>query len=197
MPPEDLVSGYGGMFRPDPTLDMWLRDTFIEEDAALVNEDHAHLRNAKVGTLWTNVVNARAGRSIVGQCELMPPGGSMGKWQKARAAQQMDQWFGDMPDFVITLDADYAAKCDDASFCALVEHELYHAGQAKDEHGAPKFKNSGQPVFAMRGHDIEEFVGVVGRYGIEASGVSALIEAAKRGPSIAPAQIAVACGSCG
>nr|WP_271894430.1 putative metallopeptidase [Phyllobacterium sp. IY22] len=47
-----------------------------------------------------------------------------------------------------------------------MEHELYHAGQDRDSFGAPKFrKSTGLPVFILRGHDIEEFIGVVRRYG--------------------------------
>lgn len=38
----------------------------------------------------------------------------------------MMDWFGDVPAFIITLAADYCARCSDADFCALVEHELCH-----------------------------------------------------------------------
>ena len=61
----------------------------------------------------------------------------------------------------------------------------------------PKFsKQTGRPVFAIRGHDVEEFVGVVERYGAEATNVQALVRAANKGPSIAQAAIANACGNC-
>ncbi|WP_267902481.1 putative metallopeptidase [Sinorhizobium meliloti] len=41
------------------------------------------------------------------------------------------------------------------------------------------------PVFTVRGHDVEEFVGVVRRYGADAAGVRAIVDAANRPPEIA------------
>ena len=79
---------------------------------------------------------------------------------------------------------------------ALAEHEMYHCGQERDEFGAPKFRKSGLPAFAMRGHDVEQFVGVVRRYGAGAAGVMAMVDAANRPPEIADIRIAQACGTC-
>lgn len=121
----------------------------------------------------------------------------MGKWARARADMQIKQWFDFVPDFIITLDAEYCRECGDAEFMALVEHELYHAAQETDAFGAPKFSRStGRPVFTIRGHDVEEFVGVVRRYGADAAGIRAIVDAANRPPEIARAQIAHACGTC-
>jgi hypothetical protein len=105
---------------------------------------------------------------IVGQAE---PGvrRGMGAWAKSRAELQLRQWFGSIPDFLITIDATYAASCGDVEFCSFVEHQLYHCGQERDLFGAPKFTKYGRPVFAMRGHDVEEFVGIVRRYGVGAA----------------------------
>lgn len=199
-PPAGLIGVEGALsgprFVPAPELRDWMRLVFIEPDSPMANPDHAHLQHANLGVLWTNAPNSRHGRAIVGQAESMPPMGAMGKWQKARVLQQIGDWFGEVPDFLLTFYAPYAEKCGDAEFCALVEHELYHCGQDCDEHG-PKFdKLTGLPKFAMRAHDVEEFVGVVRRYGAEASNAGALIEAAKHRPEIAPAQIAGACGTC-
>ncbi len=185
------------VFEPSPTLLEWLTSTFIDDEGALANPDHSHLTAARIGCLWTNVPNSRTGRRVVGQCEFKPPGGSMGKWQRARAQAQLYGWFGGELDFLLTFDAQYAATCSDAEFCALCEHELYHCGQARDEFGAPKFsKSSGLPVLEPRAHDIEQFVGVVARYGADAAGVRRLIEAAAAGPSIAGDAVAIACGTC-
>lgn len=183
-------------FVPDDTAAQWLLDTFVAEDATLLNEDHAHLRFAEIGLLWTNVANFRQQRRILATCELGEPRSTQGKWAKVAQEIQIKGWFGTVPDFIIKIDAQYAVSCGDAEFCALVEHELYHAGQAKDEFGQPKFTKYGRPVFAMRGHDIEQFVGVVRRYGAQASGVADLIEAAKGRPQVAEANIAQACGTC-
>lgn len=196
-PPEELLQSYAPAFIPAPEVERWAWDSFIEDEAPLFNEEHAHLANARIGFVWTNVGNARGGHRIVGQCELMPPMG-MGKWQKARAEAQVQAWFGVLPAFLITLDAYYAAQADDAEFCSLVEHELLHAGQERDPFGAPKFRKSGQPVFAIRGHDVEEFVSIVARYGVGAAAgaTRALVEAANSPPLVATAQISQACGTC-
>lgn len=195
-PPLDMVEDFApDRFQPAHDLRVWIAATFLDEGSRLYNPDHAHLREASLGVLWTNVENARAMRMVIGQAELMPPT-VMGKWQRARVCQQIEEWFGAMPDFLLTFSAPAAAGMDDASFCALVEHELYHCAHKLDRYGMPAFDKEGRPVFTMRGHDVEEFVGVVARYGADAAGVSAMIDAATRGPTIGRAAIAGACGTC-
>lgn len=194
-PPETVLEPYTDRFEPSQEMRDWIVTTFINSDGELHNPDHAHLQQASLGVLWTNTDNARQMRTVLGQAELMPPM-AMGKWQKARACQQIEEWFGDMPDFLLTFSAPAAAAMNDPSFCALVEHELYHCGTKLDEFGMPKFKQDGTPAFTMRGHDVEEFVGVVARYGAEAAGVSAMVDAAQRGPTIGRASIAGVCGTC-
>lgn len=195
LPPQELIQSFTERFEPDLGMTDWVQGTFIAETASLPNPDHKHLRYADLAFLWTNVANARRGRSILATCQLMPPNGE--PWGAGRAAFQIKQWFGRMPDFLITIFAPAAADMDDASFLALVEHELYHAAQDRDQYGNPKFsKQTGKPVFAMRAHDVEEFVGVVARYGADAAGVREMVSAANRGPTVAQASIANACGTC-
>lgn len=196
-PPQALIEYGGPSFVPAPELAAWAETTFIDDDASLSNEDHAHLRSAKIGFLWTSIENTRRGLSVIGQAETGQPQGTMGKWPRARAEQQIENWFGSVPDFIITIDANWWLQAGDPEACALIEHELYHCAQEKDEFGAPRFsKSTGLPVFGMRGHDVEQFVGVVARYGASASGVQQMVEAAKRGPSVAAAEISGACGTC-
>lgn len=190
--PENLTT----LFVPAPELEAWARGALIEEGAPLVNEDHAHLRDATLGFLWTTLPNRRQGRMILGQAEVGQPRGTMGKWPMGRAEQQLVEWFEDVPDFVITIDASYSAQCTDAEFCALIDHELYHCGQDIDAFGQPKFTQEGRPKFAMRGHDVEEFVGIVRRYGADAAHVRELVEAAQGKPEIANVRISQACGTC-
>lgn len=195
-PSLDLLDEPTDRFEPSVELDEWARAVFIDDGAILANEDHRHLRFASIGFLWTNVRNARQQRAIIGQAEIGRPQSTMGKWAKARATIQITQWFGSVPDFIMTLDAYYANSCSDAEFCALVEHELYHMGQAKDVSGQARFTKSGLPVWAMRGHDVEEFIGIVRRYGADAAHVRDLVDAANRPPEIATANIARVCGTC-
>lgn len=195
-PPEQLFDIEGPSFLPAPDVSEWINETFIDAGAEIENPDHAHLQHATIGVLWTSVANARQGRSVIGQAEEGSPR-AMGRWAKARAEQQVVEWFGEIPDFIITLDASYCAPASDIEFCALVDHELYHCAQDRDQYGAPKFrKDTGRPAFTMRGHDVEEFIGVVRRYGADAAGVRALVDAAAQQPTIARVSIAQACGTC-
>lgn len=72
-PPADIFEISGASFVPSSDLEGWARQTFIEPDAELANEEHFHLNQARIGFVWTTTANARAGNRIVGQCELMPP----------------------------------------------------------------------------------------------------------------------------
>ncbi|MGE1953767.1 hypothetical protein IPC75_07705 [Pseudomonas aeruginosa] len=178
---------------PAPEVLEWAMETFVSEDGELHNEDHAHLRDSPIAFLWASSGFEKQGRLVLGQCEEVTF--RCGAWQKGRQEQQMLRWFGYVPNYLITLAADYAAGCSDAEFCALVEHELYHIAQALDKYGEPKFTEEGLPKLRLRGHDVEEFVGVVRRYGAS-EGVKALVEAANNPPEVAKINIARACGTC-
>lgn len=197
LPPNALGSWEDGKpFWYAPALDLaeWAVTTFLMDGSPLYNEDHKHLLDASIGFLWAGEQNARRGRQVLGQCEELTF--RCGAWQKGRQLQQMTEWFGIAPAYLITLDADYCRECSDLEFCALVEHELYHIGQKHDFTGAPVFrKDSGQPMLEMRGHDCEEFVGVVRRYGAGPD-VARLIEAASKAPEVSKINIARACGTC-
>lgn len=196
-PPEITLEPYLGIdyFVPSPELEEWVRKTFLDDDSPLFNEEHIHLKRADLRFLWTNVPNVKKMRVIAGEAER--PMFRGGAWQKHRQEMQFQEWFGGMPDFVITLDASFANDADDASFCALVEHELYHCAQAVDEFGAPKFKqDSDLPVFAMRGHDVEEFIGVVRRYGMTENVREFVAAALGEEGKIEIGEIKFMCGSC-
>src|SRR3546814_10113718 len=108
----------------------------------------------------------------------------------------MCEWFGRVPEFLITLDAAFCSACSDAQFCALVEHELYHVAHAMDQYGAPQFyKDSGKPKLCIRGHDVEEFTGVARRYGATDTSTAALVAAANARPEVSAAAITNACGT--
>lgn len=197
-PPAGLVEGmdFVSPFAPAHDLLAWARAVFLDERSPLYNREHEHLQQAVLGMVWAGVPNASKGRQVLGTAEFVQYAARGNAWQKARAEQQLREWFGEVPDFVLTFDAAYCASCPDAELCALVEHELYHCAQALDDYGAPKFGRDGLPKFTLRGHDIEQFVGVVRRYGAGAAGVSALVDAGRQPPEIAPVRIAQACGTC-
>lgn len=198
VPPADLMPDSAEdlsciRLAPAPEIGAWIQNTILAEDGPLHNPDHAHLIDADIGFLWASSAFTKQGRTVAGQAEqvMFRAGG----WQKARQEQQMREWFGTIPSFLVTLAANYCAQCSDAEFCALVEHELFHIGQEKDAFGAPKFTKDGFPKLMLRGHDVNEFVGVVRRYGASAD-VARMIKAAKQLPEVANIDIARACGTC-
>lgn len=190
--PELLMLGIV-LLRPAPEVGDWIQRTVLAGGGPLHNPDHAHLIDADVAFLWASGGFAKQGRVVLGQAEQVMFRG--GGWQKARQEQQMIEWFGRVPAFLITLAADYCAACSDAEFCALVEHELYRIAQELDEFGVPKFRKDGSPKLALRGHDVEEFVGVVRRYGASQD-VRRLVDAANKPAEVGDISIARACGTC-
>jgi hypothetical protein len=206
-PPADLFAGededggldFAGRFIPAPELSAWLQSVFVEAAGPLANEDHAHLVDAHLGCLWTNVENVTKRKRIAGTAEIPMPPAASGKWARAMWERQQVDWFGAVPSFRLIFDAHLAMEADHASWCAWCEHELYHCAQGLDEFGDPRWRKDGSPVYAMRGHDAEEFVGVVRRYGpgAAAGGVAELVSAASLPPEIARATIDATCGTCG
>lgn len=199
MPPPALGQQQGDTwldFLPAPDVKAWILATFVEEGAPLHNPDHGHLLDADFEVLWAARGFEQHGRTVVGTAEQV--NFRAGGWQKARQEYQLEQWFGHVPVFLITLDGRYAAQASDTEFCALVEHELYHVAQKRDAFGAPAFDRYGKPKIGIQGHDVEEFVGVVTRYGVGSpeGKLAQMVKAANAGPTIRPLRIAQACGTC-
>jgi hypothetical protein len=173
----------------------WIEAAFLADEGPLHDERFNHLREASIGCLWAAVENTRQGKRILATAEA--PNLQGPKWSKARQEHQLCVWFGAVPDFIITIDALWAESANDREFCAVVDHELRHCVQARDEHGSPRFnKMTGRPVFAIQGHDVEEFQATVERYGIEAAGDAAvdLVIAAAKPATLSDTRIAQACG---
>ncbi len=197
-PPESLLALDEVFTRliPAPEIGEWVEQQVIATDGLVHNPDHGHLATADIRFLWASQGFRKQGRTVLGQAEMVMI--RAGGWQKARQEQQFRDWFGYVPDFIITVDAAYSAACSDTDWCALIEHELYHIAQQKDEFGAPAFTKDGIPKLEMRGHDVEEFIGVVKRYGVgDPNGAIAQLAAAARGaPEVNRSNIAGACGTC-
>jgi hypothetical protein len=197
MPPQSFVESVNHLrdsFIPAEGVYDFAQEVLVKDDAVLRNEDHAHLLHANIAFLWAGGGFEKQQRYVIGQTEQLTF--RCGPWQKRRQEQQFLQWFGYVPDFVITLDAMYCATCSNLEFMALLEHEMYHVGQEKNEFGAPKFhRDSGLPKLCIRGHDVEEFVGVVRRYGPSFE-VDQMVQAAQKKPELSTASIAHACGTC-
>ncbi len=203
MPPEGLGQFADGQDHfvtivPAPELRDWIVKTFIEQDGRLFNIEHRHLLWARFECLWAAGTFEKQGRTVIGLTEEISF--RVSGWPRWRQEQQLAEWFGQagQPDYLITFAADWSREASDTDFCALVEHELYHIGQKHDKFGEPEFTSEGLPKLAIRGHDVEEFVGVVRRYGVGDRGgkVAELVAAANSRPEVSRAQVAMGCGTC-
>lgn len=195
-PPQIFADPMNSRFAPADDMFDWIQKNFVNDSGAIHNQDHAHLENADIAFLWAPGSFKKQGRVVIGQCEQVTF--RCGPWQKWRQEQQMIDWFGRVPSFLIMLDAIYCLECSDDEFCALVEHELYHIEQEIDQWGAPAFNKLGMPKLNIRGHDVEEFVGIVKRYGVghPEGRLAQLVAAANGTPEVAKINIARACGTC-
>lgn len=190
-------SHQSGLTWPEHRMDEFIHTYILNSNSELYNEDHEHLEDARILWLWCAASNIRKGREVLGMAEI--PMFRCGKWQKARQEQQIMEWYGEdiMPDFIITLSAGFFATAPNPAKLAVLEHELYHCAHAIDEFGMPRFnKTTGQPVYTIAGHDVEEFTGVVRRYGADATGIRDMVRAANKGPEIAQSTIDGVCGTC-
>lgn len=198
MPPDEFgIDWQGPVITPARGLRDWAVKTFIDADAPLFNEDHRHLLWANFECLWAADGFTRQGRTVLGLCEQVTF--RISGWPRWRQEQQLREWFdGQIPDYLITIDARYWRDADDTAACALVEHELYHIGQKHDAFGDPEFTQEGMPKLCIRGHDVEEFVGVVRRYGTgdPDSSLSRLVKAARQRRVVSTLQLSQACGTC-
>jgi hypothetical protein len=95
--------------------------------------------------------------------------------------QLLVQCYGFMPDWIITIDRQWWREATPVQREALVFHELCHVKQAIDRFGELRFNTqTGEPIFELRAHDLEEFRSVVERYGRWKDDITAFEEALKR-----------------
>jgi hypothetical protein len=185
---------------PASDLKNWVVANFLTLGGPLHNPDHDHIaemlhdNEGFLASAWASTAYTRTKRMVLGQCEKVMF--QQGGWKKARQEQQMRDWFGFVPIYLITIDASFCEKANDNEFCALFEHELYHIGVERDSDGEIIYSDhTGLPKHYLAGHDVEEFIGVVKRWGANDS-VKRLVEIAKNPPFVSDLDISKCCGNC-
>ncbi|MBN6525311.1 hypothetical protein JZM37_13795 [Acinetobacter pittii] len=185
---------------PAPDLQNWVVANFLTLGGPLHNPDHDHIaemlhdNEGFLAFAWASSAYSRAKRMVLGQCEKVMF--QQGGWKKARQEQQMRDWFGFVPIYLITIDASFCEKANDSEFCALLEHELYHIGVERHSDGEIIYSDhTGLPKHYLAGHDVEEFIGVVKRWGANEN-VKRLIDVAKNPPFVSDLDISKCCGNC-
>lgn len=174
----------------------------VASDAAqiglyLVNtlDRHAHLRGVEIAFLFRdeeirNQTKVEWGSASLNQFN----GPSFKRWRR------FIQWslirvLGFDPTFIILLDRNVWAGLDVRQKLALTDHELTHCAQAEDAEGTPRFnQQTGEPIWCIRPHDIEEFDAIARDHGAWKEDVvsfaRALIDGLNHGPAIAiPTQL--------
>lgn len=203
-PPQDLIDkaeeDEAIRLAPAPDLMNWVIKNFLTIGGSLHNPDHDHIAELLhdneqfLACAWASSACVAKKRMVLGQCEKVMF--NQGGWKKARQEQQMRDWFGYVPVYLITIDASYCDQATDRDFCALIEHELYHIGVERDEDGEALYSEmTGLPKHYLAGHDVEEFIGVTKRWGADES-VKRLVEVAKQAPFVSDVNISKCCGTC-
>ncbi|AWL18584.1 hypothetical protein DIW83_05850 [Acinetobacter nosocomialis] len=203
-PPQELIDKADEeetiRLAPAPDLMNWVIANFLTIGGPLHNPDHDHIaelihdNEEFMAFAWASSACMVKKRMVLGQCEKVMF--NQGGWKKARQEQQMRDWFGFVPTYLITVDATFCDKANDREFCALLEHELYHIGVERDGDGDPIISEmTGLPKHYLAGHDVEEFIGVIKRWGADES-VKRLIEVAKQAPFVSDVNISKCCGTC-
>jgi hypothetical protein len=99
LPPIELLEADEIKFAPAVDLIEWPSTTFIAAAASLRNDDHGHLNHATIGA---------AGH--VDQSSVKPRGDCLRREVDACSDErQILDWFGDVPDFILTFDAHHAS----------------------------------------------------------------------------------------
>lgn len=139
--------------------------------------EFSHLKDgeAHIEFLMRGQPEFRGGRHVLGSVHLPQVQGQL----KNVFAWILEEKFGSLPDFLVILEEDYWLEADEREREILVYHELCHTTHAEDKNGAPRYdKDTGRPVFALVGHDVEEFAAVVRRYGLHNPDLVAFVKAA-------------------
>lgn len=135
-----------------------------------------HLRDgeARIEFIMRGHEKIRQGRRILGTCHLPTVQGQL----KDVFEWMLEEKFGEMPDYLIELEMDFWLESSERDREVLIFHELLHTKHAIDKHGSARFDKEGNPVWDIRGHDVEEFAEVVRRYGLHSPDLVAFFAAA-------------------
>jgi hypothetical protein len=139
--------------------------------------EHSHLLeyDPPVGFLFREKRVFRNGRQVLGMCSMPSVNGSIRDlfdWMLA-------ELLGCDPVFLFLFDAEFWRESGDLQREILMYHEMSHAQQKTDEGGAPRFsQHTGEPLWTIQGHDVEEFVGTVKRYGAWSPDLKRFMQAA-------------------
>ncbi|HET7674631.1 MAG TPA: putative metallopeptidase [Gammaproteobacteria bacterium] len=118
----------------------------------------------------------QAKKQVLGACHLPMVQGKL----RGVFLWMLERTLDRMPDFLVTLDMEFWAEVDDRQREILVYHEMKHMIHDTDRDGELRFDEDGNPIWALIGHDIEEFTDTVARYGAYSEELQVFLSAAGR-----------------
>lgn len=127
------------LLAPAVELKEWVVKNWLTLGGELHNPDHDHIAELLhdneefLAFAWASSAAVAKKRMVLWQCEKVMF--NQGGWKQARQEQQIRDWFGFVPQYLITVDAAFCEQASDREFCRLIEHELYHIGVECDEDG--------------------------------------------------------------
>lgn len=156
-------------------------------------ETHEPLQAAQIAYLFRDQEISSGGKVTWASAHLASLQGAAAKYWGRYFEWSLYRLVGFEPDFVMLIDRHIWAGLDEREKLAVVDHELCHMTQARDEFGGLRFNQvTAAPIWVIRPHDVEEFTEVVDRHGAwSASLVSmarSLIDALNNGPALAVPQ---------
>jgi Putative phage metallopeptidase len=138
----------------------------------LINQvkEHEHLQAANIGYVFRDDELRRHGKVIAAEAIMVDRilqaekrWGRIVKWALQHHILKVDA----LPDLLILIDRNMWSGYDADQKLALIDHELSHCWYETEEDGeTQKFSRDGSPKWALRGHDVEEFCGVIARRGL-------------------------------
>lgn len=137
--------------------------------------EHAHFQeDVTVEFLMREAPIFKAGKFTLGAVHIPTVQGKL----KDLFDQLLGEFFGEIPDFLIILDAGFWEEATDQQREALMYHEMCHVKQEVDQFGELRFDIEGNPKYALVAHDLEVFNAEVQRYGAWHPGIETFLTAA-------------------
>jgi DNA-binding Lrp family transcriptional regulator len=128
-------------------------------------DEHKHLVENEIRFLFLlrYTPDKQGGREVIGRVSEPQVQGRM----RELFEHLIVKAYGFLPDYIVTISADFWREATDLQREALMHHELSHVQQALDRDGEPRFNTqTGEPIYCLVAHDIEEFNKTVERYGL-------------------------------
>lgn len=121
----------------------------------IIEKYHDHLFGARIKYLFKNDKWIKKGKVILGQ---------------AKMAAEDVRFISDF-DFIIIINRNAWNNATSDVREALIDHELHHC--------LVEIENNGESKFSILDHDVQEFIPIVGRYGLWQEDLKKLVEAAQ------------------